>query len=290
MADEKRARPQNLDGNFFVDSTCIDCDTCRWLAPNTFSQIDEQSAVSAQPKTEAEVERALTALFACPTSSIGVRERPIIMAHVRTSFPQKLAAEVYYCGYHSESSFGATSYFVRTEEANILVDCPRYNRSLASNLEALGGVDFIFLTHKDDIADHKKYAAAFNAKRVIHEADQVPELKGAEIVFTEGFELVAGAHVIPVPGHTKGSAVLLIGDEYLFTGDHLAYSQSRKQLVAFRNACWYSWEEQISSMQRLAEERFSFVLPGHGRRFQAKSHKAMQGEMARCVALMKKLA
>ncbi|XP_015064361.1 uncharacterized protein LOC107009532 [Solanum pennellii] len=26
-------RPQNVSGEFFVDHTCIDCDTCRWMAP-----------------------------------------------------------------------------------------------------------------------------------------------------------------------------------------------------------------------------------------------------------------
>lgn len=28
----KERRPQNVAGEFYVDHTCIDCDTCRWMA------------------------------------------------------------------------------------------------------------------------------------------------------------------------------------------------------------------------------------------------------------------
>jgi hypothetical protein len=34
MADYKKRVPNNLAGKFFVDSTCINCDTCRQLAPD----------------------------------------------------------------------------------------------------------------------------------------------------------------------------------------------------------------------------------------------------------------
>ena len=30
---------ENVDGDFFVDSSCIDCDLCRQLAPLTFDRI-----------------------------------------------------------------------------------------------------------------------------------------------------------------------------------------------------------------------------------------------------------
>ncbi len=34
MADPKKRRPENAPGDFYVDAACIDCDTCRWLAPD----------------------------------------------------------------------------------------------------------------------------------------------------------------------------------------------------------------------------------------------------------------
>jgi ferredoxin len=36
MADPRRSLPENVAGDFFVDDSCIDCDTCRQVAPATF--------------------------------------------------------------------------------------------------------------------------------------------------------------------------------------------------------------------------------------------------------------
>jgi glyoxylase-like metal-dependent hydrolase (beta-lactamase superfamily II) len=71
---------------------------------------------------------------------------------------------------------------------------------------------------------------------------------------------------IPVPGHTRGHVVLLYRNKFLFTGDHLAWSDNRVGLIAFRSVAWYSWREQTKSMKRLLDFRFEWVLPGHGRR------------------------
>ena len=53
--------------------------------------------------------------------------------------------------------------------------------------------------------------------------------------------------VIPTPGHTAGSACLLYRDHFLFTGDHLAWSESRGHLYAFRTATWFDWDAQVRS-------------------------------------------
>ena len=58
--------------------------------------------------------------------------------------------------------------------------------------------------------------------------------------------------------------VFLLEQTYLFTGDSLAWSHERKDLQAFREACWYSWSELQRSLARLAEYRFEWVLAGHG--------------------------
>jgi ferredoxin len=63
----------NVDGELFVDSSCIDCDLCRQLAPATFARTSRraQSFVHAQPSGEAATHRALMALVTCPTSRPG---------------------------------------------------------------------------------------------------------------------------------------------------------------------------------------------------------------------------
>ena len=60
-------------------------------------------------------------------------------------------------GYHSESSLGATPYFIYRGPmiGNIMIDCPRFDETLAGNLERLGGVKFLILTSRDTIADHE---------------------------------------------------------------------------------------------------------------------------------------
>jgi glyoxylase-like metal-dependent hydrolase (beta-lactamase superfamily II) len=92
--------------------------------------------------------------------------------------------------------------------------------------------------------------------------------------------------IIPVPGHSKGHTVLLYKNKFLFTGDHLAWSENLQQLVAFRDFCWYSWSEQIKSMSKLANYSFEWVLPGHGRRFHVDVDD-MRQRMQRCIEWMK---
>jgi glyoxylase-like metal-dependent hydrolase (beta-lactamase superfamily II) len=67
-----------------------------------------------------------------------------------------------------------------------------------------------------------------------------------------------------VPGRTRGSVVYLLDDRVLFAGDSLAWNMSEQDLVAFRDACWYSWSALIASLAKLADYRFEWLLPGHG--------------------------
>ena len=122
MAKLPFRRPENVSGDFYVDQSCIDCDTCRWLAPATFSRQGEQSAVYQQPENLAQRTAALQALLACPTASIGTVQKPQEIKSIQAQFPLLIADNVYHCGYHSESSYGATSYLIARPEGNILVD------------------------------------------------------------------------------------------------------------------------------------------------------------------------
>src|SRR5271168_4532571 len=49
MANPKKRVPENVPGDFFVDSTCIDCDACRQIAPSVFGEAAATSFVKAQP-------------------------------------------------------------------------------------------------------------------------------------------------------------------------------------------------------------------------------------------------
>lgn len=152
LQDVERPRTRCLNfffkaGGFYVDKTCIDCDTCRWMAPATFARVGEQSAVTAQPATAEQRHAALQvgcgtcrhvgeqqvvtkrskesttfphplpqALLACPTFSIHCTDRrPGELKAAQESFPLPIPGcpSVFHTGFAAESSFGATAYFIR---------------------------------------------------------------------------------------------------------------------------------------------------------------------------------
>ncbi|KAL4296500.1 hypothetical protein GQ457_12G032470 [Hibiscus cannabinus] len=122
----RQRRPQNVNGDFFVDHTCIDCDTCRWMAPQVFTRVGEMSAVYKQPISSEDRLKALQALLSCPTSSIRTEVPPPDILEAQKTFPvpvdEKKLPGVYHCGYHSEKSYGAASYLIIRPEGNILID------------------------------------------------------------------------------------------------------------------------------------------------------------------------
>lgn len=287
MADAALRLPENVPGDFYVDSTCIDCDACRQIAPAVFHDIGEQSAVFHQPENGAELLDAQKALLACPTSSIGSIAKHD-MRKALASYPELIEDDVHRCGFTSESSFGAFSYLIRHGNGNILIDSPRFAGPVVKNIAAMGGVRRLLLTHQDDVADHEKFHERFGCERVLHRDDVRPRTAMIEVKPSgnDPIELERDLLMIPTPGHTKGHAVFLYRDKYLFTGDHLAWSETRGHLYAFRSACWYSWSEQIRSMERLLDYRFEHVLPGHGRPIRLPADE-MRASLERCVNWMK---
>lgn len=284
MASPAKRRAENVAGEFYVDTTCIDCDTCRWMAPETFHREDGMSAVHTQPQDPLWRRRALRALVACPTASIGTTQKAPDLAEVAAEFPVAAGEQVYHCGYHSRDSFGAASWFFRGKKGNVLVDSPRYGAPLVKRLEEMGGVDWMLLTHRDDIADHQNFHDHFGCRRVIHEADATID---AEVVL-EGMgptEVFPELTAIPVPGHTEGSVVYHHGSS-LFTGDHLCWNPRADRLHAFRGACWYDWGTQIASMERLRDWHFRAVWPGHGPPARL-GDQAMHEALENCIAWMK---
>ncbi|KAH7432987.1 hypothetical protein KP509_07G049500 [Ceratopteris richardii] len=224
---------QDCAGELIIlDRSCIDCDVCRWMAPNSFKRVDGQSAVYKQPKDPRERLAALQALLSCPTASIRTETPPSDILEAHATFPIPINEEsipgVYHCGYHSEKSFASSSYFIRRTGGNILVDSPRYSKHLAHNLQNHGGVDYIFLTHKDDVADHNLWQKHFKCPRIIHELEVTADTANVEIKL-EGSGpwdfLGPDIDLIFTPGHTEGSVCLHLKPlKVLFTGDHLANS------------------------------------------------------------------
>ncbi len=299
MALRARAYPGNAPGAFFVDDTCIDCDTCRQLAPGAFADAGGHSEVHVQPSDAAGRRAAARAAVCCPTGSIGCDDRALVRSAV-ADFPLALAAleradpgadaaadaQVFYCGFNAESSYGGNSYLLLRPDGNWLIDSPRYLPQLATAIAAHGGISRIFLTHRDDVADAARWAARFGARRIIHRRD-ASAAPDAELVLDgdEPIDLAPGLVALPTPGHTAGHMVLIAGEEHCFSGDHLWWSRRQGRLMVSRSVCWHSWREQTASMARLAERRFAWVLPGHGQRVRM-THERMRSGLRALASAM----
>ena len=269
MADSSLAHPDNAQGEFFIDTTCIDCPICRQTAPAIFGDGPGQALVIRQPAGSDERLRTLMALVSCPVGSIGSRS-PVDVRPAMEALPELIGGGVYWCGFASRNSYGAQSYLIKRPTGNVLVDSPRFTGPLVKQLERLGGVSMMFLTHRDDVADHEKFRRHFGAERVIHEDEAHGDLRTIEQHLTgEGpWTLASDLEAIATPGHTKGHAVLLYRREFLFTGDHLS-GDGKGGLRASRTYNWYSWDKQLESIEKLIDTEFSWVLPGHGYRYHA---------------------
>ncbi|XP_019259813.1 PREDICTED: uncharacterized protein LOC109237874 [Nicotiana attenuata] len=270
-ASMRARRPQNVPGDFFVDHTCIDCDTCRWMASENFTRVDDMSAVFKQPSCEEERLRALQALISCPTNSIHTEKPARDILEVQKTFPipidEHTMPGVYHCGYHSEKSFGAASYLIVRAEGNILVDSPRYTERLANNLKMLGGARYMFLTHRDDVADHERWSNHLGCERILHSLEVDHSTTAIEIKL-EGsgpWSLGDDIALVHTPGHTKGSVCLLYKPfKVLFTGDHFAMGEFGWSIFERYNKL--SVPKQLNSVKLMLELDFEWILPGHGRR------------------------
>lgn len=265
MANPRKAIPENIPGDYFVDSSCINCGVSRHYASELFGDTGTCSFVRQQPRNESEEITAQRALLSCPTGSIGTRSKRDLTA-ARKSFPLQMADDVFINGFNHRDSFGAHSYFIRAETGNWLVDSPRFVSDLVDRFEEMGGIQYIFLTHRDDVCDAHRYARHFSAKRIIHRLESVAQPDAEIIIDGDECRRIDAGEIHFTPGHTQGHLVLLWDSKYLFTGDHFAWIPDLNRFGSFRDVCWYSWDEQIDSVSKMESfQAVEWVFPGHGK-------------------------
>jgi glyoxylase-like metal-dependent hydrolase (beta-lactamase superfamily II) len=258
------------------------------MAPQVFERSSRLgvSIVGCQPASPEVALRARMALVSCPTGSIGTASK-VDMRDAVSALPDPIEDDVFSCGYAAESSYGAASYLIRRDGGNVLVDSPRAAHPLMDRIALLGGLGTMFLSHRDDVADHAQYARRFGCARIMHRADVGPGTRDVERILDgeEPVPLAPDLLAIPLPGHTRGSQALLYRNRFLFTGDHLWGNDEGDGLDASRSVCWYSWPEQTRSMKKLLDYDFEWVLPGHGPRWHAPLGR-MRAELEKLIARM----
>ena len=257
---------------FRINSRCISCGTCWQFDPEHFANGGAAAVVCQQPRELPALQRALLALQACPVAAIEASAEQRLQ-RPDDGFPVLVTrhrhGEVFYCGWASKRSFGACSWLICRPDGNVMVDVPRWSAPLARRIEALGGLAAIVLTHRDDVADHARWARAFGAERWIHGADAEAAPEAEQRMEGEAPRLIGdGLRLIPTPGHTAGSMCLQLGEQraVLFSGDHLWWNRELQVVVASERYCWWDFEQQIQSVRTLLPLDVAWLLPGHGHR------------------------
>ena len=256
----------NAPGDWYVDRSCIDCGTCRRIAPETFARRGSQSAVVAQPKEPAAVLRAGMALLACPVGAIGAPSRTDLR-EARDRFPEDVCEGVLDVGYACRQAGGAAAWLLLRPEGNVLVDVPRYAKPLLAKVEALGGVAYIVVTHPRRAGQHRAWAKRFGARCV--GAGPTPEGAAVETAppgrstLTADLELVAAG---------AGHLAVRWREEVLCAGGLLQVDADGELVIPRETAL------QAELLRGLA---FGRVLPAHGRPWSGEGAATLRGLLQR---------
>ena len=70
---------------------------------------------------------------------------------------------------------------------------------LANRLKAMGGVKYLYLTHRDDVADRQKFHEHFDCDRILHQADISTDTQSVECQLqgVESIQLIPDVLIIP---------------------------------------------------------------------------------------------
>ena len=269
MANPKKRLPENVPGDFFVDSTCIDCDTCRQIAPAVFA---EGGSVRLRPPSANDgcqpTGQALHALVSCPTGSIGSTGRRQASA-VMDDFPLLIEEP---------------RLLLRLQLAEVLrrqqLLHPAPRGQLADRLaevpapagSAVRGAG----RHRPHLPDAprrrgrcpalrraiRQHALHPSGRTVVRSPDAEVVLDGGDCAGT-GSGLPGDPDARPHGGPLRAA---LRGPRFSSPATIWTGTATASALAASRDYCWYSWPHQTDSMARLADYRFEWVLPGHGQR------------------------
>jgi ferredoxin len=73
MANREDKVTENIEGRYYVDHQCIDCNLCRDIAVANFAHQEEAgyAYVNKQPESDDEEEQCAEAKDSCPVEAIG---------------------------------------------------------------------------------------------------------------------------------------------------------------------------------------------------------------------------
>jgi glyoxylase-like metal-dependent hydrolase (beta-lactamase superfamily II) len=166
----------------------------------------------------------------------------------------------------NRDTLGGTAYLIVEKEGNLLIDCPAWDDSNRAFLEAQGGVQWLFLTHRGGIGKVREIQLTFGCNVVIQEQEAylLPELKVTP--FQQEITLTSQSQALWTSGHSPGSSCLYhAASGILFSGRHLIPDRQGNP-APLRTSKTFHWVRQIRHVQRLIEqftpETLRLICPG----------------------------
>ncbi len=161
-------------------------------------------------------------------------------------------------------SFGGILYLIRCDGHSFMVDVPEYLEQNLRFIEEMGVPGFIFLTHRDDVADAEMFREKFGTKLIIHQSEEYA-VRNPDVTFKDSLQ-IGGATIIHTPGHSPGSSSLYYPKSLvMFTGDQITADRGKPVV---ENFSWtYDYQLQLDSARKLLDYEFENILSGHGGRW-----------------------
>lgn len=162
----------------------------------------------------------------------------------------------------NRETLGGTAYAISDPAGVVLVDCPPWTEATRRALDRLGGVRWLFLTHRSAIAGAERLQVSYNCEVAIQEQEAylLPEVRLTP--FTREIALSESCQGIWTCGHSPGSACLYArlpavsgeGVGVLFSGRHLL-PDPQGRLLPQRTAKTFHWPRQLRAVAAL-QDRF----------------------------------
>lgn len=195
-------------------------------------------------------------------------ESPLPKQPSRSSKPPQAVWDNIFAFPPNRDTLGGTAYLiVENSLGNILIDCPAWDDANQQFLQSVGGVRWLFLSHRGGIGKTREIQENFGCEVLIQEQEAYL-LPGLRVTtFQHEFTPSPLAKAIWTPGHSPGSSCLYYTDRggVLLSGRHLLPNQLGEP-VPLRTAKTFHWPRQLKSVQllldRFTPETFQYICPG----------------------------
>lgn len=181
----------------------------------------------------------------------------------------------------NRDTLGGTAYLIVENEANILIDCPAWNEVNQNYLSSLGGIRWLFLTHRGAIGKAREIQESLGCEILIQEQEAYL-LPGLRVTtFEQDFNLSDLAQIIWTPGHSPGSSCLYYPQQggILFSGRHIL-PNGQGEILPLRTAKTFHWFRQLQSIKllrdRFTPETLQYICPAANTGF-LRGNKAIDG-------------